>query len=428
MKSLRIGVCGTGNVGKALLIALKNSAKILEAQGNVNLEVALVGARKGKSVLPDQDMRLTEDIMEVADDEGIDVLVELIGGVDISYELIKKALNKKKHVVTANKALIAKHGDELFKLAKEKGVQIGFEASVAGGTPVIKAIREGLVAHKILWFAGILNGTSNYIISYMSNSEVSFEEALESAQSLGLAESDPTLDINGTDAAQKASILASLAFQVPFNFSSVLYEGIENVTLKDIRYAEELGYSIKHIALGKVKDNKVSVCAHPMLVKNSSILSKVGQEMNALEVFAEGIGSTVYYGPGAGPIPTASAVIADLVDIGKGALFNVPESSPNNTLIKQSQDICARYIRIEVLNEPGVIAKISSIFAKNDISIDSLIQHDSSLQTISDKGIVSVVIITGSLNNILSAEVSSSLEEMDEVHGDVKNFRIHSEQ
>ena len=245
-------------------------------------------------------------------------MVEVIGGVDFSYELVTTALKEGKHVVTANKALIASHGNELFALAKENNVEIGFEASVAGGTPVIKALREGLVANKVKWFAGILNGTSNFILTEMESNQSTFESALEKAQELGLAESDPSLDINGTDAAQKASILAALAFHVPFNFSLVSFEGIEEIELEDLGYAKELGYSIKHIAHGELENNVVCVNAYPTLVDNETLLSQVGKEMNALEIFSEGVGSTVYYGPGAGPEPTASAVIADLVDIAKG--------------------------------------------------------------------------------------------------------------
>lgn len=426
MKTLRLGICGTGNVGKALLVSLRDSKELFEIQGNVNLEISMVGVRKGKSSLPFQELRVSEDIMQVALDDEVDVVVELIGGTETAYELIQKAIENGKDVVTANKAMIAKYGNELFQKAKDKGVQVGFEASVAGGTPVIKALREGLVANKILWFAGILNGTSNYILSYMSSSEVTFEEALKSAQSLGLAEADPTLDIDGTDAAQKACILASLAFHVPFNFASVNYDGIQNVALKDLRCAEELGYSIKHIALGKIIDEQVSINAHPMLVSNESILSKVGQEMNALEVYAEGVGSTVYYGPGAGPTPTATAVIADLVDIAKGALFNVPEVNNKNSLLTEPTESTSRYFRIEVSNEPGVIAKISSIFARKQISIDSLIQHDSKSEIIINNGLVSVVIIAGSMDDASSVEISSALAKMEEVHHNIKNFRILS--
>ena len=424
MKNLRIGICGTGNVGRALLISLRDSKDLFEIQGKVNLEITMIGARKGKSALPFQDLNVLEDIMDVASYEDIDVLVELIGGTEIAYDLLKKAIENGKHIVTANKALIAKYGNELFQQAKAKGIQFGFEASVAGGTPVIKALREGLVAHKIKWFAGILNGTSNYILSYMEDSEVAFEVALERAKSLGLAESDPSLDVDGTDAAQKASILASLAFQTPFNFSSVSYEGIQNVTLKDLRFAEELGYSIKHIALGRLIDEQVTICAHPMLVSNDSILSKVGKEMNALEVFSEDVGSTVYYGPGAGPVPTASAVIADLVDIAKGSLFNIPETTGKNKLATKSLEPSARYFRIEVKNNSGVIAKISSIFAENKISIDSLIQHDSNLQITSDDPLVSVVIISGKIDDLLSKEVTDALADMEEVDDNVRNFRI----
>ena len=243
MKTLKIGVCGVGNVGGAVLENLANSPDIVEENGGVRIEIIQVGARKGKSVVP-YDLDVVTDLMEVARNPKIDVLVELIGGCDLAKDLIEEAIKNGKHIVTANKALIATHGDELFELAKEKKVQIGFEASVAGGTPVIKALREGLVANKVNWFAGILNGTTNFILSKMSENQSSFKDALKEAQDLGLAEADPAMDIDGTDAAQKASILSALAFNTLYDFNSVSYEGIENVSPEDIVYAEQLEYSV----------------------------------------------------------------------------------------------------------------------------------------------------------------------------------------
>jgi len=321
MKSLKIGVCGVGNVGGAVLDNITNAPDIVRDNGGVNIEVSQVGARKGKSVVP-FDLDVTTNLMDVAANSDIDVLVELIGGCDLAKDLVEESIRKGKNVVTANKALISTHGDELFQLAKDYGVQIGFEASVAGGTPVIKALREGLVANKVNWFAGILNGTTNFILSKMSDDNSSFEDALKEAQDLGLAESDPTMDVDGTDAAQKASILSALAFNTPFDFRSVSYDGIESVSSDDILYAEELGYSIKHIAYGSIEGDEVHVSAYPTFVSNDQLLSQVGQQMNALEISCDGIGSTVYYGPVAGPKPTASAVIADLVDIANGGWSN----------------------------------------------------------------------------------------------------------
>ena len=224
MKSLRIGLCGVGNVGGAVLKTLKSSSQLLEAQGGVRFDLVQVGARKGKAAVPFEGVNVSTSLEEVATNPNVDVLVEVIGGVDFAYDLVSKAIKEGKHIVTANKALLAIHGNELFALAKENKVEIGFEAAVAGGTPVIKALREGLVTNKVKWFAGILNGTSNYILSEMESNQSTFNLALEKAQELGLAESDPSLDINGTDAAQKASILAALAFRVPFDFSLVSFD------------------------------------------------------------------------------------------------------------------------------------------------------------------------------------------------------------
>ena len=425
MKSLKIGLCGVGNVGGAVLDTLIKNPEIIQNQGGVNLEVVVVGARKGKAAVENKQLNVVEDLKEVAANNEIDVLVELIGGCDLAKELVERAIENGKHVVTANKALIASHGDELFKLAKEKNVQIGFEASVAGGTPVIKALREGLVANKVQWFAGILNGTTNFILSEMSDKDTYFDDALKQAQDLGLAETDPTMDIDGTDAAQKASILAALAFKVPFDFKSVSYGGIDQVDPEDLKYATELGYAIKHIAYGSLVDEEVSVSAYPTLVSKDLLLSQVGQQMNALDICCEDMGSTVYYGPGAGPKPTASAVIADLVDIANGGWPSQDSGKKVNKITKTNVDF-PRYLRLNVKNEPGAIAKISSIFAKEDISIEALIQHEARKLPEDLKDTVPVVIISGSVSEEIIAKLITNLESMKEIDTKVRQFRIHN--
>ena len=424
MKSLQIGVCGVGNVGGAVLDKLSNSSEIVEANGGVKIEISQVGARKGKSVVP-FDLPVSIDLMEVAENPDIDVLVELIGGCDLAKDLVEKSIKNGKNIVTANKALISTHGDELFELAKTHGVQIGFEASVAGGTPVIKALREGLVANKVIWFAGILNGTTNFILSKMADDKSSFEEALQEAQELGLAESDPTMDIDGTDAAQKATILSALAFNTPFDFTSVSYGGIESVSPEDIKYAEQLGYSIKHIAYGSLDGNEANISAFPTFVPKDQLLSQVGQQMNALEVHCEGIGSTVYYGPGAGPQPTASAVIADLVDISNGGWPESSNEKNKNILSKDGNQIFTRYFNLEVKNEAGAIAKLSTLFAEENISIEALIQKESK-QNNENQPYVPVVIISGPLTDKQASEMKNNLESAPETNQKVKQFRIHN--
>ena len=424
MKSLKIGLCGVGNVGGAVLKTLKSSSQLLEAQGGVRFDLVQVGARKGKAAVPFEGVNVSTSLEEVATNPNVDVLVEVIGGVDFAYDLVSKAIKEGKHIVTANKALLAIHGNELFALAKENKVEIGFEAAVAGGTPVIKALREGLVTNKVKWFAGILNGTSNYILSEMESNQSTFNLALEKAQELGLAESDPSLDINGTDAAQKASILAALAFRVPFDFSLVSFEGIEDIELEDLRFAKELGYSIKHIAHGEIVNNIACVSAFPTLVDNETLLSKVGKEMNALEIFSEGVGSTVYYGPGAGPEPTASAIIADLVDIAKGGWALDINSNSSNKLEVADNKKAARYYRLQVKDEPGVIAKISSLFGEKGISIDALIQHEA--RSKEDLGSVPLVIMSGKITDNEAIKLKNILENLPEVLPGVKKFRIHS--
>ena len=426
MKVLRVGLCGVGNVGGAVLKLLKESSSLLEQQGGFSFELVQVGARKGRSVVPYDDVDVTTDLMEVANNPDVDIFVELIGGTEFADELVQTAIRNGKQIVTANKALLAIKGDEIFQLAKQNNVQIGFEASVAGGTPVIKALREGLVANKVEWFAGILNGTSNYILTEMSVEKTEFSLALSKAQKLGLAEADPTMDIDGTDAAQKASILAALAFHVPFNFEAVNYEGIDKVDVEDLKYAEELGYNIKHIAFGRLLDNSVFVSAYPTLVPHEVILSQVGQQMNALEIYAKGIGSTVYYGPGAGPEPTASAVVADLVDLAKGGWQAEPARHSDNILRSESSIKVPRYFRLMVKNEPGVIAKISAVFANQDISIEALIQHEIKVNNGEQADEVPVVILSGSVSDQIVKELLNQLNDMEEVADCLKQFRIHA--
>ena len=426
MKALRVGLCGVGNVGGAVLKLLKESSSLLEQQGGFSFELVQVGARKGRSVVPYDDVDVTTDLMEVANNPDVDIFVELIGGTEFADELVQTAIRNGKQIVTANKALLAVKGDEIFQLAKQNNVQIGFEASVAGGTPVIKALREGLVANKVEWFAGILNGTSNYILTEMSVEKTEFSLALSKAQKLGLAEADPTMDIDGTDAAQKASILAALAFHVPFNFEAVNYEGIDKVDVEDLKYAEELGYNIKHIAFGRLLDNSVFVSAYPTLVPHEVILSQVGQQMNALEIYAKGIGSTVYYGPGAGPEPTASAVVADLVDLAKGGWQAEPARHSDNILRSESSIKAPRYFRLMVKNEPGVIAKISAVFANQDISIEALIQHEIKVNNREQTDEVPVVILSGSVSDQIVKELLNQLNDMEEVADCLKQFRIHA--
>ena len=426
MKTLRVGLCGVGNVGGAVLKLLKESSDLLEQQGGFSFELIQVGARKGRSAIPYDDIDVTTNLMDVASNPDVDIFVELIGGTDFAGELVRTAIKNGKQVVTANKALLAVEGDEIFKLAKQNNVQIGFEASVAGGTPVIKALREGLVANKVEWFAGILNGTSNYILTEMNVEKTEFSEALLKAQELGLAEADPAMDIDGTDAAQKASILAALAFHVPFNFQAVNYEGIDKVDVEDLRYAEELGYSIKHIAFGRLVDQTVFVSAYPTLVPHEVILSQVGQQMNALEIYAKGIGSTVYYGPGAGPEPTASAVVADLVDLAKGGWQVEPTVKTENVLVSESTMKAPRYFRLMVRNEPGVIAKISAVFADQNISIEALIQHETKDKNTGQTEEVPVIILSGSVSNQVVDKLLEELNQMEEVANCLKQFRIYT--
>jgi homoserine dehydrogenase len=390
LQPIRIGLLGLGTVGSGTFNVLKrNQNEILRRAGR-GIEVAVVGVRdaaKARKVLGDA-LPITTNLADVVRHPDIDIVVELIGGDEPARTLVLEAISRGKHVVTANKALLAKHGNEIFQAAQARGVMVAFEGAVAGGIPIIKALREGLSANRIEWIAGIINGTSNFILSEMRAKGLSFDAVLAEAQRLGYAEADPTFDIEGIDAAHKLTLLSSIAFGVPINFAAAYTEGISRLAGDDIKYAEQLGYRIKLLGITKRTAAGLELRVHPTLIPKDRLLASVEGAMNAVLVKGDAVGVTMYYGKGAGSEPTASAVIADLVDVTRmhtadpenhvphlafqpDAIAKVPWLSIDDT-------VTSYYFRMRVADQPGVLADIARILADRRISIDALFQREPS--------------------------------------------------
>ena len=391
MKPINVGLLGVGTVGGGTFSVLsRNEAEITRRAGrpirvvqvaDKNLELArqVIGDKAGS-------VSLTDDAFAVVSNPEIDIVVELIGGYGIARELVLKAIENGKHVVTANKALLAVHGNEIFAAAQAKGVMIGFEAAVAGGIPIIKALREGLTANRIQWIAGIINGTTNFILSEMRDKGLSFDAVLQEAQRLGYAEADPTFDVEGIDAAHKLTIMSAIAFGVPMQFDKAHIEGISKLEAADIRYAEQLGYRIKLLGITKRRSQGIELRVHPTLIPARRLIANVEGAMNAVLVQADAVGSTLYYGKGAGAEPTASAVIADLVDLTRMQtadpqnrvphLAFQPDAVTDTPILPMAEVESGYYLRLRVEDKPGVLADITRILADEQISIDAMIQRE----------------------------------------------------
>ncbi|MDP2168181.1 MAG: homoserine dehydrogenase [Thermodesulfovibrionales bacterium] len=378
---ISVGIIGFGTVGTgAARILLENADLLRQRLGfPVRLKrIADIDTKKDRGITLPKGM-LRADANEVLNDPEIDIVAELIGGTRPARDFIVGAIRNKKHVVTANKALLAIEGNAIFKEALRNGVQVGFEASVAGGIPIIKVIREGLIANRILSIYGIINGTSNYILTKMTDEGLEFDRALKEAQRLGYAEADPTFDIEGIDSAHKLTILASLAYGIPLSFDKVYKEGITRITPQDIEFAGELGYKIKLLAIAKCADKKVELRVHPTMLPKDYLISKVDGVFNAIYVEGDAVGDTLYYGRGAGDMPTGSAVVSDICDIAKNMMSNAkgtPVFFTKTALrVKDITEIESMYyFRFSALDKPGVLSKISGILGKNNISIASVIQ------------------------------------------------------
>ena len=376
---MKVGILGLGTVGGGVVNVLQKNSASIERRTGVKIEVILAGVRDvtQKRICDTSNIKLTEDPFEVVNHPDIDVVLELIGGTGLTKELVETAINNGKHVITANKALIANHGNELIKLANKKQVRLLFEASVAGGIPIIKSLEQGLSANNIESLAGIINGTSNFILTDMKEKGRDFDDALKEAQALGYAEEDPTFDIEGIDAAHKLSILAAIAFGTELQFNQVYTKGISGITTEDIIHANELGYTIKHLGIAKRTGNGIELRVHPTLVSNKQLIAQVDGVMNAVMVKSNALGTSLYYGAGAGDEATASAVIADLNDIINNQTSNhiLGWKSQQKLAVIDNDEIHSEFfLRLLVSDIKGVLAKVTGIFNDHNVSIEALIQ------------------------------------------------------
>lgn len=388
MKSINVGLLGIGTVGGGTFTVLKRNQEEIARRVGCNIVIQMVADKdieKARHIVGSQTI-VTANAQEIVTNPDIEVVIELIGGQTIAKELILQAINNGKHVVTANKALLANHGSEIFSAAQQKGVIVAFEAAVAGGIPIIKALREGLTANRIEWIAGIINGTSNYILSEMREKGLVFNTALANAQRLGYAEVDPTYDIEGIDAAHKITIMAAIAFGIPVRFDKAYIEGISQLNNEDIRNAEELGYRIKLLGITKRVEKGIELRVHPTLIPIKRLIANVEGVMNAIVVKGDAVGPTLYYGAGAGAEPTASSVIADLVDVARQLTVDPkhrvpylafpPDSLSDTPIVSMEEVQTAYYLRLQVIDKPGVLADITRILADADISISAMIQKE----------------------------------------------------
>ncbi len=387
MKPIQVGLLGIGTVGRGTFEVLQRNQEEIQRRAGRGIQISMVAdldTARAKSVVGDS-AQVVADAREVIANPDIDIVIELIGGYGIARQLVMAAIEAGKHVVTANKALLAVHGTEIFEAARRKGVMVAFEAAVAGGIPIIKALREGLTANRIQWIAGIINGTTNFILSEMRDKGLPFDEVLQQAQALGYAEADPTFDIEGVDAAHKATIMSAIAFGIPVQFDKAHVEGITRLEAQDIRYAEQLGYRIKLLGIAKRVVSGVELRVHPCLVPSRRLIANVEGAMNAVMVQADAVGTTLYYGKGAGSEPTASAVIADLVDITRlhtadplnrvPHLAFQPDAMSDIQVLPMTDVVTSYYLRLRVADEAGVLARVTGILAESGISIEAVLQR-----------------------------------------------------
>jgi len=423
-----------GTVGGGTVNVLKRNGEEIARRAGRGIEVTQASARNlnKKRICDTTGISLTIDPFEIVSNPYVDIVVELIGGDTMARDLVMQAIDNGKHVVTANKALIAKHGNEIFAKARDKGVMVAFEAAVAGGIPIIKAIREGLAGNQIKWLAGIINGTGNFILTEMRDKGRDFNDVLKEAQALGYAEADPTFDVEGIDAAHKLTILSAIAFGIPLQFNKAYTEGITRITREDVSYAEQLGYRIKHLGISKKTDKGIELRVHPTLIPERRLIANVDGVMNAVLVTGDAVGPTLYYGAGAGAEPTASAVVADLVDVVR-ALTSDPENrvphlafqpdALSDTPILGMDDVeTAYYLRMQASDKPGVLADVTKILGDHSISIEAIIQKEPAENTTT----ASVIILT---HRVLEKNMNGAIakiEQLDNIHDKVMRIRVES--
>lgn len=432
LKPVKIGICGLGTVGSGTFNVITRNRDEINARAGCEIIIAQVGARRDNPACDLSETPVSRDIFEVAKNPEIDIIVELIGGTTVAKELVETAIAHGKHVVTANKALIAEFGNDLLEKAKQAGVSIAFEAAVAGGIPIIRSLREGLSANKIEWLAGIINGTGNFILTEMRDRGRVFEEVLREAQDLGYAEADPTFDVEGIDAAHKLVILASLAFGMPLQYDKVFTEGISRISTADVSYAEELGYRIKHLGIARKHDNGVELRVHPTLIPERRLIANVDGVSNAVVVKGDAVGPTLYYGPGAGAEPTASAVISDVVDLSR-TLTAQPENRvpflgfqaeqlTDYPILPIEEVVTSFYLRLSAQDKPGVLSKITQILSDAGISIEALIQK----QPWQNESEVPVILLTNRVKERNMNEAIKQIEQLETTSGSVVKIRVES--
>ncbi|MGS2718761.1 homoserine dehydrogenase [Eionea flava] len=430
MKPVKVGLCGLGTVGSGTFNVLQRNIEAIQARAGCTITIAQVGARRDNPACDLTGINVSRDIFDVVNNPDIDIVVELIGGTTVAKDIVDQAIANGKHVVTANKALIAEHGNAIFAAAAEKGVTVAYEAAVAGGIPIIKAMREGLAANRIEWLAGIINGTGNFILTEMGDKNRDFDDVLAEAQQLGYAEADPTFDVEGIDAAHKLVILASLAFGMPLQFDKVFTEGISKVETRDIAYASKMGYRIKHIGIARRAENGIELRVHPTLIPQKRLIANVDGVMNAVLVKGDAVGPTLYYGPGAGDEATASSVIADIVDIARLACQNNQPAVPllgfntvsDQLLVDISHVSTAYYLRMMAMDKPGVLSKVTTILSDHGISIESMQQAEPE----QGEAQAEIVLITSQIQEHKLLSAVSEIEGLDSITSNVYKIRVES--
>jgi homoserine dehydrogenase len=434
MKPIQVGLLGIGTVGGGVFTVLERNQEEITRRAGRGIQihtVADLNTQRAEELVKGR-AKVVSDAKQVVNNPEIDVVVELIGGYGIAKELVLAAIQNGKHVVTANKALLAVHGNEIFAAAQAKGVTVNFEAAVAGGIPIIKALREGLTANRIEWIAGIINGTTNFILSEMRDKGLDFDVVLKEAQRLGYAEADPTFDIEGVDAAHKATIMSAIAFGIPMQFDKAHVEGITKLSATDIKYAEQLGYRIKLLGITKKTKDGIELRVHPTLIPSKRLIANVEGAMNAVQVMGDAVGTTLYYGKGAGAEPTASAVIADLVDVARlqtadpehrvPHLAFQPGSMVQTTILPMGEITTSYYLRLRVADVAGVLADITRILADNHISIDAMLQREAG----DGENQTDLIMLTHETKekNILAA--IAKVEALKTVEGSVTKIRLEN--
>jgi len=435
MQAVKVGLLGLGTVGGGTVSVLSRNAEEITRRAGRGIQISHAAAKEYNADAItglDQIEKISDDAFAVVNDPEVKIIIELIGGYSPAKELVLAAIENGKHVVTANKALIAIHGNEIFTAAQKKGVTVAFEAAVAGGIPIIKAMREGLAANQILWAAGIINGTSNFILTEMSEKGRDFDSVLKEAQELGYAEADPSFDVEGIDAAHKLTIIGSIAFGIPLQFEKTYIEGIANIEQQDVVYASELGYRIKHLGITRKTEKGIEMRVHPTLIPHRRLIANVDGVMNAVLVKGDAVGPTLYYGAGAGSEPTASAVIADIVDIVR-ALTSDPENRvphlafqahelSDTTILPMEEVETAYYLRMQAIDRPGVLAEVTAILGDSGISIEAILQKEPK----EGASHVPIIFLTQRVQEKNMNEAIEKIKKLDVIEGDITRIRMET--